>query len=694
MNTSAGWRAGAAWGSAGTEADRTAAPGKQTMTEQLSVQRKAVGSSSAAALGGASDGVPPALDAPFSLHVQKKGGDDVPAENVQRAAQVGIQGGGGALPFADQIQASFGSHSVQHVQAHVGGAATAACDAMGAEAYATGHHVAFAGAPSLHTAAHEAAHVVQQRSLVQLLGGIGRVGDEYEQHADQVADLVVQGKSAEPLLDKFASPSPSATAPAGAGPVQRKLVVGKQEIPGDEVEVHLTNALSLGQISEDELGAAKRLIGEANDGKQTFSYSSWQDAAVGVREHDLSEAPSMAIQRGSIVFTNAAKKFHPLATQLVEMLAAHPSISAYINNRPCFISLIRSPDNPASVIDLGKQVNIELAYWYFETYPIGYQLGMLCHEFAVHPMADLDPLVQMTEPGLKDQELDSGIKDGKQPHMVNTARSGQVDHIFASIVGMPRNTVYLKAVLEMAQLLAQEAAKKGSDIGPEEVTNLLDCFMMDCASILATNDHRDKGALVPGLIATAYNDYLDMVQQSTHDKAVLSRLPPPKTKWGVAKAYFGLVGNLASGSMKNASRDRDHYQPSEQQAQYLQAHHRHLHWIEPDGRCVFGALGRVAGVATHAAISTVLMQLNAGHPGLTLLITNAGQNVEDVIECIRKGRWEDPQVGDIILEIAATALGIGVTVLLPNGQTFDVCGGGELVVRVTNPLEHYHGVDH
>lgn len=692
MTTSAGWRTRATGSSAGAES--VGAPGKQTMTELLPVQRRATAAAAEEALAGSAGSLGhESVAAPFSLHVQKKGGDDVSAAKVQQAAGAGIRDSGGALPFADQIQASFGAHSVQHVQAHVGGAATEACEAMGAEAYATGHHVAFAGPPDLHTAAHEAAHVVQQRSLVQLLGGVGQLGDVYEQHADQVADLVVQGKSAEPLLDRFASPGSTTSAGQG-GPVQRKLVVGKQEIPGDEVEVHLANALSLGQISEHELASGKRLVGEAQDGKQTFSYASWQDAAVGVREHDLSQAPSVAIQRGSIVFTNAVKKFHPLATQLVEMLAAHPSISAYIDNRPCFISLVRSPDNPASVIDLGKQINIELAYWYFETYPIGYQLGMLCHEFAVHPMADLDPGVQMTEPGLKGQELDTGIKDGKKPHLINTDRSGQEDHIFASIVGMPRNGVYLKAVMEMASLLAQEASKKGSDIAPDEVTNLLDCFMMDCASILATNDHRDKGAFVPGLIATAYNDYLDLVQRSTHDKAVLARLPPPKTKWGVAKAYFGLVGNLASGSMKNASRDREHYQPTDLQAQYLEGHQRRLHWIEPDGRCVFGALGHVAGIGTHTAISNVLMLLNAGHAGLTLLITNAGQAVEAVIECIRKGRWDDPEVGDIILEVAATALGIGVTVLLPNGQTYDVCGGGELIVRVTSPLEHYHGVNH
>jgi hypothetical protein len=51
---------------------------------------------------------------------------------------------------------------------------------MGAEAFATGDQVAFGAAPDLHTAAHEAAHVVQQRQGVQLKGGVGEVGDAYE----------------------------------------------------------------------------------------------------------------------------------------------------------------------------------------------------------------------------------------------------------------------------------------------------------------------------------------------------------------------------------------------------------------------------------------------------------------------------------------------------------------------------------
>jgi len=122
------------------------------------------------------------------------------------------------LPHQDPIQESFGKHDISSVKAHVGGKAGAAAQDIGAQAYATGNDIAFQAGPDLHTAAHEAAHVVQQRSGVQLKGGVGRAGDGYENNADAVADAVVQRKSAEPLLDKFAGPST-----AGAGVQMREL---------------------------------------------------------------------------------------------------------------------------------------------------------------------------------------------------------------------------------------------------------------------------------------------------------------------------------------------------------------------------------------------------------------------------------------------------------------------------------------
>jgi len=112
----------------------------------------------------------------------------------------GVSGSGGAIPHAQAIQQSFGAFDVGSIEAHTGTEAAQANAELGTEAYATGNAVAFSHAPDLHTAAHEAAHIVQQSQGVALSGGVGRSGDAYEQQADAVADTVVAGGSAESLL--------------------------------------------------------------------------------------------------------------------------------------------------------------------------------------------------------------------------------------------------------------------------------------------------------------------------------------------------------------------------------------------------------------------------------------------------------------------------------------------------------------
>jgi hypothetical protein len=98
----------------------------------------------------------------------------------------------------------------------------------------------------LHTVAHEAAHVIQQRSGVQLHGGVGAVGDPYEQHADQVADAVVQGHSVEALLDRHAGGPDSRGAKLtqrAAHPVVQQMKIGGQkvnsELSGDTLSKHV-----------------------------------------------------------------------------------------------------------------------------------------------------------------------------------------------------------------------------------------------------------------------------------------------------------------------------------------------------------------------------------------------------------------------------------------------------------------------
>ncbi|MBE7451665.1 MAG: DUF4157 domain-containing protein [Kofleriaceae bacterium] len=154
-------------------------------------------------------------DDPFALHLAGPGDD---AADPHAVAAAGTAGGGQPLPYLDQIQASFGRHDVSGVSAHQGDRAERATRALGAQAYARGDDVVLgAGGTDLHTVAHEAAHVVQQRGGVALKSGLGEAGDRHEQHADAVADLVVQGRSAEGLLDLYAGGADGA---AGGGAVQ------------------------------------------------------------------------------------------------------------------------------------------------------------------------------------------------------------------------------------------------------------------------------------------------------------------------------------------------------------------------------------------------------------------------------------------------------------------------------------------
>jgi Domain of unknown function (DUF4157) len=192
--TSSSGRTGAERGDEVEAGAAHAPPAKQTLVERAAVQlRPAQGASSAGSSAG-----------------PQRAGDWNMTEGLSSAlglgelASQGVANASAPLPHYEAVQRSFGGHDVSGVRAEVGGAAGEASRAIGAEAYATGNRVGFASAPDLHTAAHEAAHVVQQRQGVQLKGGVGEAGDRYEQHADAVADAVVAGRSAEGLLSELA----------------------------------------------------------------------------------------------------------------------------------------------------------------------------------------------------------------------------------------------------------------------------------------------------------------------------------------------------------------------------------------------------------------------------------------------------------------------------------------------------------
>lgn len=145
------------------------------------------------------------------------------AEQIHQAARRGTSGSGAKLPHFERIQQSFGHHDISSIGAFLGPSATAANQEMGAAAFASGESVAFAETPSLHTAAHEAAHVVQQRQGLSLPGGVGKAGDSHERHADEVANRVVAGQSSQGLLDAHGGPT---RAPSG----------GASQVQGTQVQ--------------------------------------------------------------------------------------------------------------------------------------------------------------------------------------------------------------------------------------------------------------------------------------------------------------------------------------------------------------------------------------------------------------------------------------------------------------------------
>lgn len=207
-------------------------PGKRTVTQDLTGGRPVQRSADSAASTGSS---PPELDDPFWF---------------TSIAAHGVAAGGSQLPHLETVQRAFGpEHDLSTVQAHVGGDAALATQALGATAYAMGDAVAFGTSPDLFTVAHEAAHVVQQRGGVQLAGGLGADGDPYERHADAVAERVVRG---EPVAAMLASGPTGGGASAG---VQRRIGALSRASSPDQIAAFLDRVAPINQADRRFLSA-------------------------------------------------------------------------------------------------------------------------------------------------------------------------------------------------------------------------------------------------------------------------------------------------------------------------------------------------------------------------------------------------------------------------------------------------------
>ncbi|WP_369275089.1 hypothetical protein AB5J55_38630 [Streptomyces sp. R11] len=250
---------------------------------------------------------------------------------------------------------------------------------------------------------------------------------------------------------------------------------------------------------------------------------------------------------GNFEFTNLKhtnEKYRDKAIRIIELLRKHDTIRDYIGNRPCRITLhLRTTETPADVTDRGAEgVDINLASYYFEKYDIGYIMGMLAHEIGLHPLASRDTSIPDEESMFEDVPLTvPGLADLKNPRTMSTKDAGQADHIMAAFPSSTRHGIYRDIVAKMAQVLVDDAQGGEEGAKAKDVTDLIDCYLMDLATIAVTNDKRKDAAWEPRNTAKVYNAYKEMLAaRLAEDSPVRPLLPPDKVWWKVTGNFLGL----------------------------------------------------------------------------------------------------------------------------------------------------------
>ncbi|MGW1545280.1 hypothetical protein ACWCPM_34685, partial [Streptomyces sp. NPDC002309] len=258
---------------------------------------------------------------------------------------------------------------------------------------------------------------------------------------------------------------------------------------------------------------------------------------------------------GRFEFTNLKhtnERYRDKAVRIIELLNDHPTIRDYIGTRPCRITLhLRTTETPADVTDLGDEgVQINLASYYFEKYDIGYIMGMLAHEIGLHPLASRNRDIPDEEAMFRGVPLPvPGLGDLRTPRTMNTDSAGQADHIMAAFPSSTRHRIHRDLVLKMADMLAESARDGVEGAKAKDVTDLIDCYLMDLASIAITSDYRMNAAKEPGNTAKVYNAYKALLaQHMAEDSPARPLLPADKGLFGVVRDFAQLATSLATNN--------------------------------------------------------------------------------------------------------------------------------------------------
>lgn len=208
-----------------------------------------------------------------------------------------------------------------------------------------------------------------------------------------------------------------------------------------------------------------------------------------------------------IRFTNlsqdetAVRKSQQIRTQLF----MSNEITQYLANKDCVIR-IENPGfsqlTPAEVVDVAGQVQVTIAPWFFDISDVGEIIGMLAHEFAVHPMADenLNRIHVANEEALSanNQVMDSQYKKqtinffANETHKLQVDQDNQRDHLFMVKKDEPRAEYYRQVTYELVNGLLTSVDQGANGITLNHVKQAIISYLGDLAMTVISNDHKNQ----------------------------------------------------------------------------------------------------------------------------------------------------------------------------------------------------------
>lgn len=412
-------------------------------------------------------------------------------------------------------------------------------------------------------------------------------------------------------------------------------------------------------------------------------------------------APAAVVQRmGEIRFANVSNepKYRTKADSIIRGLRSTDIIRQYLQNKNVLITLEAEPQ-VASITTVGDQIQIKLSPWFFEQQSRGRILGMLAHEFGVHPLAT----EKMTGLERAQEDLDvnanTQFPTGLQGHSIwPKGQNGQDnaiqrDHIFVALANQPRFAIYRQTVHQMATSLLKRA-QRNNEAGTTlaHVTDLIMTYLSDIAMILATNDHRSQIVTSPSLTARAFNQERGRwlaALGNTPAEAELRRLTPPeKSTLNVLGEAGSMLGRIGLSALTSSTSVTDY--AHEVQANVpaptnrVQASVMAAHGLAVPGNAngpftIFDAIDTVSGMPDSRA--TFLQRAGVNNPN---------QEVAQTVQWVNANPNLTGEINATRLWVISQILGLNIRVLQPTGKMMEGGGAGRrTIVWVRQPVPRY-----